>query len=626
MSQRIALLLTLLSLWLSGCGSDEGRLARSSSGLGGISRAVVEQQFAQRRWEDAINTCSSVLLVFPDDCDARYCELLGRTMVFVEQVNDYLLPKFRKRDRSGFWDIVRLLVIDQELANLSQAADAVTARNCSYDLPLLPLRIGEPQEPLVLGEVRGHHTPRGAHLLGAIAGSFRYLIGSLLGAPTVIQSPEQVVPELPALLQKMRSDLLAHDALLFAASTSPSLASGGWWDRDGNGVPSEADELLLDIFEPGTNNRVFDFHEASFVRGEQLPRGALVPTAALPPSRCAYRRWHIDTLLTGPNVGSADGMAFSPDGTQLVLPIKVNGVYQIHILSVDGKDPVCLTCAGPSATSVSDGVRWRPRSTGTLLLVSNRDHAFAVGGSAGGFGQELYAMRSDGSNVTRLTTSPGYATNYHPNWSADGKRVVWGSTDLRTYDVKVADFVDDATGMRLVNVKRLARDTTWTETHGFSADGRAVLVTSSRAGLLSADIYAIDLESGQQTRLTDDPSWDEHAHLSPDGRKLAWMSGGSRPASMVRLNDGALSPIFDFFWIIPGVFAEFVPPAGYVTELTIMDADGTNLQHLTADGLIVADNQWSADSRRILFRQSSLSRFGHSAIRLLTFDDCPPAR
>src|SRR5262249_14761983 len=153
-----------------------------------------------------------------------------------------------------------------------------------------------------------------------------------------------------------------------------------------------------------------------------------------------------------------------------------------------------------------------------------------------------------GSQVTRLTRSSAWATNYHVNWSNDGKRLVWGSTEARTWDVMVADFVDDASGFRLANVRRLTHDTSWWATHGFTAVGRPVLTTNTRAGWQSADLSLIDVATGARTRLTDDLSWDEHGHFSPDGRKLSWISARWRPASMLRLTDGSLSPAFDFFW------------------------------------------------------------------------------
>jgi Tol biopolymer transport system component len=65
-----------------------------------------------------------------------------------------------------------------------------------------------------------------------------------------------------------------------------------------------------------------------------------------------------------------------------------------------------------------------------------------------------------------------------------------------------------------------------------------------------------------------------------------------------------------------------MPPAGYSTELTLMDADGSHVQRLTADNQIVADNEWSPDGKRIIFRQTNTSSKDATKLRILTFDDC----
>jgi Tol biopolymer transport system component len=53
-----------------------------------------------------------------------------------------------------------------------------------------------------------------------------------------------------------------------------------------------------------------------------------------------------------------------------------------------------------------------------------------------------------------------------------------------------------------------------------------------------------------------------------------------------------------------------------------MDADGAHVQQLTTDDIVVADNQWSSDGTKIIFRQTDTNA-GTTKIRLLTFDDCP---
>jgi Tol biopolymer transport system component len=321
------------------------------------------------------------------------------------------------------------------------------------------------------------------------------------------------------------------------------------------------------------------------------------------------------------NVGTTDGLSFSNDGQTIAFPMRVFNAYQIHLANLDGTNVRCLTC-DQRPLGWNDGVRWQPRGD-HFVFVSTRDHPYAVGGAGGGFGQELYAMRSDGSEPTRLTTSGAWATNYHVNWSHDGKRVVWGTTQKHTWDVMVADFVDDARGMRLENAQRITHDTSWWETHDFTLDGKSIITTNTRAGLESTDIYAIELSSGKRRRLTSHMAWDEHAHLSPDGRKLSWISGRFNPASVARFTDGALSPAYDFFWIGPGIYFNFLaPPVGFTTELTLMNTDGTELIPLTQDHEVVADNVWSPDAKRILFRQTPTATDKTAKIRLLTFDDC----
>jgi Tol biopolymer transport system component len=620
----------LLLLALPGClGGPRVDPREAALGLHGSLEKAVAGELAAGKWDDALSTCEQIEAANPRDCNARYCDLVGRSMQVVDKLNEFDVP--RSTISMFFRALFGIPSLKGRLERAERSADAVVAMACEYDLPTVPLLVGAPDDPILRGDVRGRWTVRDAHLLAAIFDSMSYLLETGLGAKKASTTPPgQPAPALPPLLAAVRDHMQAEDALLFTQPADPSVLRGGWLDRNGDGSPDAPDELLIDIFVPGTTERVFDFSKAEFVRGEALPAEPLAPPDKLPPARCGYRKYHVDDLVRGSDVLPTDGMSFSPDGSRIVVPLREGGKFEIEMLDANardnGKKRTCLTCGQPGN---NDGVRWRPRAPGAaggatgdvLLFVSDRDHPYAIGSDGAGFGQELYAMRPDGSQPTRLTFSHTWATNYHPNWSPDGKRVVWGSNESRAWDVMVADFIDDASGMRLGPPRRVVHDTTWWETHGFTSDGASVLVTNTRAGFLSTDIYAVDIETGRKRRLTTNIAWDEHAHLSPDGRELAWISGRHYPAAVEALNGGTISPLYDFFWIVPGILFEFEPPAGYSTELTLQDADGSNVRALTHDRKIVADNEWSMDGRRIVFRQSDIVS-GANAIRVLTFEDC----
>ena len=554
------------------------------------------------------------------DCDARYCELLARTMLVVDKMNTFLLPRYRRPLTAMDGDLQNLAQMNALLDAAIQSAETVTHRQCEWDLPKLPLLMGDLDDPLLTGEVRGRWTNRDAHMLAALFDSVSYGLQAMF-TPEAVPAPPagETTPALPPLLESMRQHLVAEDALLISQPADPASGRGGWLDKNGNGKPDSADELLIDIFTPGTTQRIFDYSAAEFVRTDPLPLGVLTPTASLPAARCGYQKFHIDTVASGANVSTTDGMSFSPDGSQIAIPLLESGKSQIHTANPDGTNLACITCGQPGN---NDGVRWRPADPGTMIFISDRDHPDATGNAGGGLGQELYAMHADGSQPTRLTQSHIWATNYHVNWSPDGMHVVWGRTESRSWDVMIADFVNDASGMHLASTRTLIHDTTWWETHGFTADNKYVITTNSRAGFQSTDLYAVEIATGNRIRLTSDNAWDEHGHLSPDGREIAWISGRWSPASVLRLNDGAISPTFDFLWCVPGIFFEFLnPPAGYTSELTLMDADGNNTHPLTMDKQVVADSQWSFDGNKIIFRETNPTD-QTTRIRVLTFDDC----
>jgi Tol biopolymer transport system component len=586
--------------------------------------------FREGRFSDALALCADPKET-ANDCEASYCELIARTMLWVHDIDGTFVPAFHFGDLSAAGSLTEaqrntLSNMNGNMETMSNLAGKVLEGGCSYSVPNLPFLLGDDaSDPIVSAEIRGTWTQATAAFVGALLDSARYLFNATLKLGDALPPPGDAggaVPGLPALLKSTYDRLKLNGTTLHAHPTTPADLRGGWYDANQDGVMGTGDQLLVDLFVPGTDQRVFDFSDATPIDHQDLPLGSLVSTAELPKGKCGYKKWHIDTIPL-PGIGGSDGVSFSPDGTHIAFPEQEpGGPPQVHVAALDGTGDTCLTCSH-TPVGWNDGARFRPNHPDTILFVSTRDHPHSIGGDGGGIGQELYAMRADGSSATRLTTSDGFATNYHANFSHDGDHVVWGNTENRTWSVMVADFVDDAAGMRLENVRSLVRDTTWWETHDFTPDDRRVITTNTRAGLESTDIYAVDIASGALTRLTDHPAWDEHAHLSPDGRVMSWISGRWHPASVWRFADGSLDATYDFFWIVPGIFFNFInPPVGFSTELTLMNNDGTGITELTTDGQVCADNQWSADGTRILFRQSPADLSAPSRIRMVTFDDC----
>ena len=98
-----------------------------------------------------------------------------------------------------------------------------------------------------------------------------------------------------------------------------------------------------------------------------------------------------------------------------------------------------------------------------------------------------------------------------------------------------------------------------------ASDTARVVFTSVRDGNL--EIYVMDPDGGNQENLTNHPAYDGQPNWSPDGRKIAFVSG----------RDGDSSQIY------------------------VMDADGRNVIRLTEGRETKGHPDWSPDGRKIAF-------------------------
>jgi hypothetical protein len=135
--------------------------------------------------------------------------------------------------------------------------------------------------------------------------------------------------------------------------------------------------------------------------------------------------------------------------------------------------------------------------------------AFASPGSSG-----IGVVDADGSNRVQLTDG----NDDDPSWSPDGTRIAfWASRIVGgRYDIDIYTIEPDGSDeTRLTFARGYDFSPDW------SPDGSKIVFSSWRAAELG-DIYVMNADGTGTRRLTDDPDYDVNPVWSPDGSQIAW--------------------------------------------------------------------------------------------------------
>ena len=322
---------------------------------------------------------------------------------------------------------------------------------------------------------------------------------------------------------------------------------------------------------------------------------------------------------------------FMPDGRRVVFgkDFKNGDGMQVYMTRRDGSRRRCLTCGQPSRNNVpapSPNGKW-------ILFHSWRGHYLTIGSPGyGGMGSALYVMRPDGSHVTRLTgldSARGAGEgedDYHAYWSPDGRRVVYTHLNWNfvtnggrgRWDIRVADFVDDGRHPpRLRNV-RVVRPPNghWYETQWWKPDGSGFLYTETWRYAMNTELFFCRLtpRGCRTTQLTNNPSWNEQALFTPDGKDVVYMSSRDAPgffntwAEITR--SAGLTADEDYLLTLPVFEAAFLQPvAEETTDLYLLDPKLGSTRRLTydgRDGWIVPEFTWDPKGRELWFTENRL--------------------
>jgi TolB protein len=284
----------------------------------------------------------------------------------------------------------------------------------------------------------------------------------------------------------------------------------------------------------------------------------------------------------------------SPGGQSLVFHSNRSGRQAIWAAEPDGANPRMLFDGGELGSEPGTPA-WSP---------GGRSIAFAMkpAGATDENESEIYVMRADGSEIRRLTATPG--DDSHPHWSADGKRIFFNSARA-TPDLK-AEWT-----RQWIDIYSMAADGSDVRRHTDckavctypvpSPDGRSVAhrKTLGTAGFSwaqesidrNSEVFVTALDGSGSANLSHSPAYDGWPTWSPDGRWLVFTSNRDQPPS--------------------------------VGQIYAIHPDGTDLKRLT-DGISKAQPSLSADGKRLYFYENIETgqfEIGHIASMEISLDD-----
>ncbi len=129
---------------------------------------------------------------------------------------------------------------------------------------------------------------------------------------------------------------------------------------------------------------------------------------------------------------------------------------------------------------------------------------------------DIYVMNADGSDLRRLTDTPGYDGG--PFFSPDGARITWRrfSEDGATAEIYTMN-ADGTDPRRITSLGAMS----WAPY--YHPSGQYIIFATNRHGFDNFELYMVDTEGRHEpVRVTYTPGFDGLPVFSPDGGRLAW--------------------------------------------------------------------------------------------------------
>ncbi|MBN1190588.1 MAG: PD40 domain-containing protein [Dehalococcoidales bacterium] len=342
--------------------------------------------------------------------------------------------------------------------------------------------------------------------------------------------------------------------------------------------------------------------------------------------------------------------AWSPDGTRIAFTSNRNSNHDIYLMDADGTNVKRLT----SHPNMGKDPCWSP--DGTMLAYSGHSSSGCSG---------ILIMTADGSNPVQVTSNS--YNDIHPDWiskeifdvdinTLDATEVTGNSARLNgnLEDLGIEDKVEVSfewgTGSNDYSNQTVAQEMSQPGDFHFDLSGlnrgttyfyRAnsvgintcygsessfeivssdqaplpmgkIVFSSERDG--NSEIYIMNGDGSQQTRVTNSSVADIFPSWSPDGKKIAYMSGpggnndiyimDADGSNVANLTEGSNS--WHPSWSPDSCKIVFSSTENGDSQIYTMDSDGANKIQLTQSGVNIRPD-WSVDGK-ILYVSNSASQ------------------